>query len=65
MASATGFYVSATGEVTPEGLPPWQFIIQYVQQRQVERIEPKTEPAVEPVGRVELADDGPHVDIMA
>ena len=37
IASATGFYITASGKVTPEGMPPWGFIVRYVEQRQAER----------------------------
>jgi hypothetical protein len=37
IASATGYYITASGKVTPEGMPPWGFIARYVEQRQAER----------------------------
>src|SRR3954452_2504228 len=27
IATSTGFYISPTGEVTPDGMPPWSFIM--------------------------------------
>jgi hypothetical protein len=33
IASATGYYLSPDGEITPDGTPPWSFIIQYTEQR--------------------------------
>lgn len=36
IATATGFYIHATGKVTPEGMPPWGYIVRYVEQRQTE-----------------------------
>lgn len=40
VASVTGYYLSPGGEVTPEGNPPWSFIIQYVAQRRADRTDP-------------------------
>ena len=58
IASATGFYITASGKVTPEGMPPWGFISRYVEQRQAERT---TEaPAGDAAPHV---DDGDHVDV--
>jgi hypothetical protein len=37
IASATGFYITASGKVTPEGMPPWGFIVRYIEQRESER----------------------------
>jgi len=37
IASATGYYITASGKVTPEGMPPWGFIARYVEQREAER----------------------------
>jgi hypothetical protein len=37
IASATGYYITAGGKVTPEGMPPWGFIVRYVESRQQER----------------------------
>jgi hypothetical protein len=33
IASSTGFYISPSGEVTPEGMPPWAFIMQTIERR--------------------------------
>lgn len=33
IASATGFFISPTGEVTPDGMPPWSFIMQTLEKR--------------------------------
>ena len=57
IASATGFYITASGKVTPEGMPPWGFISRYVEQRQEERTEA---PAADAAAHVV---DGDHVDV--
>jgi hypothetical protein len=52
IASATGFYISPTGEVTPDGMPPWSFIMQYLQRRHTPTTtEAASQPAEAPVGR--------------
>jgi hypothetical protein len=33
IASSTGFYISPTGEVTPDGMPPWSFIMATIEKR--------------------------------
>jgi hypothetical protein len=57
IASATGFYITASGKVTPEGMPPWGFISRYVEQRQAERTEAPAGDAAPHVA------DGDHVDV--
>lgn len=60
IASATGYYITASGKVTPEGMPPWGFIARYIEQRQAERTGDGGTEAVEstaPVG------EGDHVDV--
>ena len=39
VAAATGYYLSPTGEVVPEGNPPWPFIVQYVEERHQARLD--------------------------
>jgi hypothetical protein len=59
IASATGFYITASGKVTPEGMPPWGFIVRYVEQRDAERTTGHAD-AVEGAAPVT---DGDHVDV--
>jgi hypothetical protein len=33
IATSTGFYISPTGEVTPDGMPPWSFIMATLEKR--------------------------------
>src|ERR1044071_4802811 len=33
IASSTGFYISPSGEVTPDGMPPWSFIMATIEKR--------------------------------
>jgi hypothetical protein len=62
IASATGYYITAGGKVTPEGMPPWGFIVRYVEQRQEQRIaDPKG--GVDPVERTAPVLEGEHVDV--
>jgi hypothetical protein len=58
IARATGFYITASGKVTPEGMPPWGFISRYVEQRHAERA--TDAPAADGVPHVV---DGDHVDV--
>ena len=58
IASATGFYISASGKVTPEGMPPWGFISRYIEQRQAAR----TTEAPAGDGAPHVV-DGDHVDV--
>jgi hypothetical protein len=44
IASSTGFYISPSGEVTPEGMPPWSFIMQTLEKRH--KVDAPNEPAV-------------------
>ena len=61
IASATGYYITAGGKVTPEGMPPWGFIVRYVEQRQEQRqVEPSGGDAVE---RTAPVLEGEHVDV--
>ena len=62
IASATGFYITAGGKVTPEGMPPWGFIVRYVESRQSERQgDPKV--GVDPVERSAPVIEGERVDV--
>ena len=62
IASATGYYITAGGKVTPEGMPPWGFIVRYVEQRQEQR-------QVGPTGTGDAVEraapvlEGEHVDV--
>ncbi|GAA0958290.1 hypothetical protein GCM10009558_076710 [Virgisporangium aurantiacum] len=61
IASATGFYITAGGKVTPEGMPPWGFIVRYVEQRQEQRqVEPSGGDAVE---RAAPVLESEHLDV--
>jgi hypothetical protein len=59
IASATGFYITASGKVTPEGMPPWGYIVRYVEQRDAER----TNGHADAVERAAPVTDGDHVDV--
>jgi hypothetical protein len=50
------------GKVTPEGMPPWGFIVRYVEQRQSER---QADPAagVDPVEGAAPVLESEHVDV--
>jgi hypothetical protein len=61
IASATGFYITAGGKVTPEGMPPWGFIVRYVEQRQAERT--NGDQGVDAVEGSAPVLDGDHVDV--
>jgi hypothetical protein len=62
IASATGYYITAGGKVTPEGMPPWGFIVRYVEQRQdMRQSDPKV--GVDPVERAAPVLEGEHVDV--
>ncbi|GAA1039388.1 hypothetical protein GCM10009557_57910 [Virgisporangium ochraceum] len=64
IASATGYYITAGGKVTPEGMPPWGFIVKYVEQRQEQRqAGPATGAGVDPVERAAPVLEGEHVDV--
>lgn len=64
IASATGYYITAGGKVTPEGMPPWGFIVRYVESRQSER-------QGDPTGGVDVVErsapviEGERVDVTA
>jgi hypothetical protein len=64
IASATGFYISATGEVTPDGIAPWSFITQYVEQRRAQRA-PASGPEVAPISGTGLDSSGRFFDVSA
>lgn len=61
IATATGFYITASGKVTPEGMPPWGFIVRYIEQRQAERS--AGDPGVEAVEGASPVVQGDHVDV--
>jgi hypothetical protein len=61
IASATGFYISPTGEVTPDGMPPWSFIMQYLQRRHAPAEAPPPPPQTVSWA---AAEDGPRVDLQ-
>jgi hypothetical protein len=62
IATATGFYIAASGKVTPEGMPPWGFIVRYIEQRQSER---QADPAagVDPIEGAAPVFESEHVDV--
>jgi len=63
IASATGFYISPTGEVTPDGMPPWSFIMQYLQRRHT--APPAAETAEQPApATAASAEDGRRFDLQ-
>jgi hypothetical protein len=45
IASTTGFDISPTGEVTPDGMPPWSFIMSFIERRHGKSAEGATETA--------------------
>ena len=61
IATATGFYITASGKVTPEGMPPWGFIVRYIEQREAERSGPDTGGG--PVQGTTAAAGSDHVDV--
>jgi hypothetical protein len=61
IATATGFYIHATGKVTPEGMPPWGYIVRYIEQRQTENS--GGDAGVEAVKGASPAAPGDHVDV--
>jgi hypothetical protein len=61
IATATGFYITASGKVTPEGMPPWGFIVRYIEQREAERSGGDAE--IGPVESAAAVADGDHVDV--
>jgi hypothetical protein len=64
IASATGFYISPTGEVTPDGMPPWSFIMQYLQRRHAAApAEAPAQPAPSTAGSA-AAEEGPRFDLQ-
>jgi hypothetical protein len=60
IATATGYYITAGGKVTPEGMPPWGFIVRYIEQREAERS--GGDARVDPVEGAAVT-DGDHVDV--
>lgn len=63
IASATGYYITAGGKVTPEGMPPWGFIVRYIEQRQELRQISPSGSGVDPVERAAPVLEGEHVDV--
>lgn len=63
--SATGFYLSPDGGVTPDsGTPPWSFIIQYTEQRHNSASDSSDAPGTASSGSTTASlDGGPHVDV--
>lgn len=69
IASATGYYLSPDGEVTPDGTPPWSFIIQYTEQRHQQAdaaiaAHAKEAAAATADTPAPTTDDGQHVDVL-
>jgi hypothetical protein len=63
IASATGYYITPGGRVTPDGMPPWGFIVRYVEQRQEQRVEPAGGGGGDAVERAAPVLEGEHVDV--
>jgi hypothetical protein len=61
IATATGFFIHATGKVTPEGMPPWGYIVRYIEQRQAENSGGNA--GVETAPGTSPAAPGDHVDV--
>ena len=65
IASSTGFYISPTGEVTPDGMPPWSFIMQTLEKRHSHSAT-ETQPAPETASTAgSSSSDGTGVDVLA
>jgi hypothetical protein len=69
IASATGYYLSPDGEITPDGTPPWSFIIQYTEQRHQQADAAIAAHAKEAVTATAdtpapTTDEGQHVDVL-
>jgi hypothetical protein len=65
IANATGYYISANGEVTPEGMTPWTFIVQFAERRRAERGELAARPVVGQVEGAGPVNAGRQVDVAA
>ena len=61
IATSTGFYISPTGEVTPDGMPPWSFIMATIEKRHAGAATEAAAPASQPT----TASSGEGVDVLA
>src|SRR4051794_21987931 len=62
IAGATGFYISPGGEVTPDGMPPWSFIMATLERRHATGPTEAAAPQ-EPAGPPAATGEG--VDVLA
>jgi len=68
IASSTGFYISPTGEVTPDGMPPWSFIMATLEKRHTSGAAEPAAPGSAPAGGSPAggsAAAGEGVDVLA
>jgi hypothetical protein len=66
IATSTGFYISPTGEVTPDGMPPWSFIMAALEKRHAQGAsEPGAEATAEGAAGPKAASGGEGVDVLA
>ncbi len=63
IASSTGFYISPTGEVTPDGMPPWSFIMASLEKRHAQGTSEAA--AAEETAVPKAATGGEGVDVLA
>ena len=62
IATSTGFYISPTGEVTPDGMPPWSFIMASLEKRHAQGT---SEAAADAAAAPKAAAGGEGVDVLA
>jgi len=66
IATSTGFYISPTGEGTPDGMPPWSFIMASLEKRHAQgATEPTAEGPAEGAAGPKAAAAGEGVDVLA
>lgn len=63
IATSTGFYISPTGEVTPDGMPPWSFIMAAIEKRHAGGSSETAAP--QEAGAPTTASNGEGVDVLA
>jgi hypothetical protein len=65
IAASTGFSIAPTGEVAPDGMPPWSFIMQTLEKRHTQGAT-ETQPAQEAASTAgSSSSDGTGVDVLA
>jgi len=64
IATSTGFYISPTGEVTPDGMPPWSFIMATLEKRHTGG-STETAASEEAATLPKTAGNGEGVDVLA